>query len=174
MSTSYAPTTTAEVWRADPSRSTVGFRVRHLGVATVRGQFESFACRLETRDGGLRLEGHVDVDSVRTDNAIRDRRLRSEFFDSASHPAISLRARAEGQGRRLYGELTIRGVSRPVELALTADADQEGTMRLRANGKIRRSDFGLEWEALREAGRLLVADEVRVLAEVVLTRADAC
>jgi polyisoprenoid-binding protein YceI len=70
---------------------------------------------------------------------------------------------------RLFGELTIRG-ARPVELALTADADQEGTMRLRADGKIRRSDFGLEWEALREAGRLLVADEVRVLADDVLTR----
>lgn len=70
----------------------------------------------------------------------------------------------------MLGELTIRGVSRPVELELTVDADQDELLRLRATGTIRRSDFGLEWEALREAGRLLVADEVRLLADVVLRR----
>lgn len=158
------------LWRVDRSRSEVGFRVRHFGVAAVRGHFESFACRVVAGDGGLRIEGRVDVASVDTGNAIRDRRLRSEFFDTESHPAISLLANADAGGRRLFGQLTIRGVSRPVELALTLDANQDEVLRLRAGGTIRRSDFGLEWEALREAGRLLVADEVRLLADVVLTR----
>jgi polyisoprenoid-binding protein YceI len=171
MSTKYAQATAPGVWRTDGSRSTVGFRVRHFGVATVRGEFESFACRLEIRDGELRVEGHVDVASVQTGNAIRDRRLRSEFFDTTSHPAISLVASADEGGHRIFGDLTIRGVSRPVELTLTVGTEQPGSVRLRAEGKIRRSDFGLEWEALREAGRLLVADEVRLLADVVMTRA---
>ena len=168
MATKYAHAVEPGLWRVDRSRSTVGFRVRHFGVAAVRGQFDSFACRVLAGDGELRVEGRVDVASVQTGNAIRDRRLRSEFFDTESHPAISLLANADAHGGRVLGELTIRGVSRPVELELTVDADQDEVMRLRAGGTIRRSDFGLEWEALREAGRLLVADEVRLLADVVL------
>ena len=170
MGTKYVHGVEAGLWRADRSRSEVGFRVRHFGVATVRGQFASFACRVVAGDGQLHVEGQVDVASVDTGNAIRDRRLRSEFFDAESHPAISLLANADVDGRCLFGQLTVRGVSRPVELALTVDADQYEVLRLRVGGPIRRSDFGLEWEALREAGRLLVADEVRVLADVVLTR----
>jgi polyisoprenoid-binding protein YceI len=170
MSAKYEKGVEPGVWRVDRSRSTVGFRVRHFGVATVRGQFESFACRLEAGDGAFRVEGRVDAASVQTGNAIRDRRLRSEFFDTKSHPTISLLASADERDRRLLGELTIRGVSQPVDLVLRADAGRDGTVRLRADGKIRRSDFGLEWEALREAGSLLVADEVRLLADVVLTR----
>jgi polyisoprenoid-binding protein YceI len=71
----------------------------------------------------------------------------------------------------LRGELTIRGVSRPVELVLTVDELEDGSTRLRADTKLRRSDFGLEWDALRQAGRLLVADELRLTADVVLTPA---
>jgi polyisoprenoid-binding protein YceI len=170
MGTKHAQTVEAGVWRADRSRSAIGFRVRHFGVATVCGQFESFACRLEIGENSLRIDGHVDVASVQTGNAIRDRRLCSEFFDTESYPSISLQARANRADRCLLGELTIRGVSRAVELGLSVDADQDGALRLRAEGKIQRSAFGLEWEALREAGQLLVADEVRLLADIVLTR----
>jgi polyisoprenoid-binding protein YceI len=170
MATKQAPTVEAGVWRADRSRSCVGFRVCHFGVATVRGHFQSFACRLEAGDRRFRIDGHVDVASVRTGNAIRDQRLRSEFFDAESYPSISLQARGNKADRRLLGELWIRGVSRTVELGLSFDAAEDGALCLRAEGKIRRSDFGLEWEALREAGQLLVADEVRLLADVVLTR----
>lgn len=118
------------------------------------------AWRLTTAD--FRIDGHVDVASVQTGNAIRDRRLRSEFFDTESYPSISLQARANKGDRRLLGELSIRGVTRTVELGLTVDADPHGALRLRAEGKIQRSDFGLEWEPLCEAGQLLVADEVRL------------
>lgn len=170
MDTKYAHTIEPGLWREDRTRSAVGFRVRHFGVAAVTGQFESFTCLVLAGDGALRVEGHVDVASIQTGNAIRDRRLRSEFFDSDLHPAISLLANADSAGRRLCGELRIRSVSRPVELSLTSDADRNGGLRLRARGTIRRSDFGLEWQALRDAGRLLVADEVRLLAEVALTR----
>jgi polyisoprenoid-binding protein YceI len=170
MATKHVHLVETGVWRADRSRSTVGFRVRHFGVATVRGYFQSFACRLEAGDSRFRIDGHVDAASVQTGNHIRDRRLRSEFFDTESYPSISLQARGNRADRRLLGELSIRGVSRTVELGLTVEADQDGALCLRAEGKIRRSDFGLEWEALREAGQLLVADEVHLLADVVLTR----
>ncbi len=152
----------------DGARSEIGFRVRHFGVATVRGSFQSFACRLEARDGELQLAGHVDAVSVDSGNEIRDARLRSEFFDAEHHPEISLHARLKR--RRVIGELTIRGVTRPVQLELRTEALDEATLRLRADGRIRRSDFGLEWDALCQAGRLLVGDEVRVVADVVVTR----
>jgi len=155
------------LWRIDRASSTIAFRVRHFGVTTVRGHFESFACRLEADHDGLRVEGHVDVASVDTGNRIRDARLRSEFFDVERYPASSLRASVAEADRRLVGELTIRGVTRPIELVLTVDVDRDGTVRLRGEGSIRRSDFGLEWDALRQAGRLLVADEVRLRADVV-------
>jgi polyisoprenoid-binding protein YceI len=158
------------VWRLDRSRSTIAFRVRHFGVATVRGHFGSFACRLDADDAGMRIEGHVDVASVDTGNAVRDARLRSEFFDAEGHPAIWLRAGAAEADGSVKGELTIGGVTRPIELALTIDSGDDGTVRLRGTGRIRRSDFGLEWDALRQAGRLLVSDDVRLVASVVLTR----
>jgi polyisoprenoid-binding protein YceI len=158
------------LWRIERSRSTIAFRVRHFGLATVRGRFASFAGEVRADDGGLHVEGTVDVASVDTGSGARDARLRSEFFDAERHPTISLRASAAAGERQLRGELTIHGVTRPIEIALTADVAADGTVRLRGKGKLRRSDFGLEWDALREAGRLLVADDVQLLADVVLAR----
>jgi polyisoprenoid-binding protein YceI len=151
----------------DRSRSSIAFRVRHFGVATVRGHFGSFAGSLDPDDDGLRIDGQVDVASVETGNAIRDARLRSEFFGAERFPAIALTARAAGDTSRLIGDLTIRGVSRPIEFALRTDVGDDDSVRLRADGSIRRSEFGLEWDALRQAGRVLVSDEVRVRADVV-------
>lgn len=157
------------LWRIDRLLSTVGFDVRHFGVATVHGRFESFAGRLEARDGELHVEGQVDVASVVTGNSIRDARLRSEFFDAERHPSSSLRASCRAPGGRLVGELTIRGVTRPVELTMTVGPGSAGPVSVHVEGSIRRSEFGLDWGALREADRLLVADGVRITADVVLT-----
>lgn len=167
MSTKIAGPVEHGRWRIDGSRSTIAFRVRHFGVATVRGRFGSFAGRLDADDDGLRIDGHVDVDSVETGNAVRDARLRSEFFSAGRFPAIALTGRSAGGTSHLIGELTIRGVSRPVELDLRTTVNGDGSVRLRANGSIRRSEFGLDWDALRQAGHLLVSDEVRVRADVV-------
>jgi polyisoprenoid-binding protein YceI len=161
------------VWHVDHTRSSVVFRTRHFGVATVRGRFGSFAGRIVADEGVLRAEGHVEVASLASGNDIRDRRLLAEFFDAEHHPTISLRAAGVEDDRRLLGELTIRGIARPVELKLTTTVQDDGTARARAEGRIRRSDFGLDWDALREAGRLLVADEVRLCADVTLTPEDS-
>jgi polyisoprenoid-binding protein YceI len=148
----------------DPTRSSIGFAIRHLGVATVRGEFASFT-------GGLDADGAqlaVDVASVDTGDPIRDRRLRAEFFDADHFPAIAFRA--AGLGPTIHGELTIRDVTRPVALRATFERLADDSIRLRATGRIKRSDFGLEWAALRQAGRLVVADHVRLSADIVLTR----
>lgn len=148
--------------RLDPAQSTIGFDIRHMGVATVRGEFTSFSGGLEP--GGARLV--VDVASVDTGDAIRDRRLRAEFFDAEQFPAIEFRT--DGLGAATRGELTIRGVTRPVDLHVVSEPLGDDRVRIRAEGRIRRSDFGLDWDALRKAGRLIVADHVRLRADVVL------
>ena len=153
----------------DRSRSTVGFSIRHMGVATVRGSFSSFAARVEPGPDGLQVRAEVDPTSVETGNGIRDGRLRSEFFAADDYPAITF----EGLGEldsQVEGRLTIRGATRPVSLSVRAETLTPDTLRIRAVGRIRRSDFGLDWDALRDAGRLLVADHVRVFADVVIQR----
>ena len=157
-------------WHVDRSRSAVVFWIRDFGVATARGRFASFAGRVDVGEGALRVEGHVDVASLATGHDIRDARLRTEFFDAERYPAIALRASGVEGGRRLNGELTIRGVTRPVDLVETVGIGDGEEVHALADTSIRRSDFGLEWDALRNAGRLLVADGVRLRADVVLTR----
>jgi polyisoprenoid-binding protein YceI len=146
----------------DPTRSSIGFNIRHLGVATVHGSFASFTGGLD--DEGAQLA--VDVTSVDTGDPIRDRRLRSEFFDADRFPAMTFRA--AGIGPTIHGELTIRGVTRPIALRATFERLADESIRVRAVGRLRRSDFGLDWAALRQAGRLLVADHVRLSADIVL------
>jgi polyisoprenoid-binding protein YceI len=148
----------------DPARSSIGFTIRHMGVATVRGEFTSFHGDLD--DDGARLS--VDAASVDTGNAVRDGRLRDEFFDAERFPALTFRA--DRLGKTIHGELTICGVTRPIALKADVERLEDHSVRLRAEGRIRRTDFGLDWDALRQAGRLLVADHVRVTADVVLTR----
>ena len=161
-------------WRVDDTRSSVGFLIRHLGVATVRGRFSSFGGRIDVTEAGLRADGIVDVASVDTGDPIRDQRLRTEFFDAARFPAMELgferAVPLRGGGWLLHANVTIRGVTRPVELRATAEPVDGETVRLRADGRIRRTDFGLDWDALRRGGQMLVADRVRLTADAVLTR----
>ena len=151
--------------RLDPTRSSVGFLIRHLGVATVRGTFSSLHADLESGA----VKGEVGVASIDTGDAIRDRRLRTEFFASDDFPSIGFEGRAGGESQ-IDGTLTIRGATRPLSLTVRSERLDDGAVRLRASGRLRRSDFGLDWDALRQAGRLLVADQVRVFADVVLVR----
>jgi polyisoprenoid-binding protein YceI len=148
--------------RLDTSQSTIGFHIRHMGVATVHGEFTSFSGSVEP-DGGRLV---VDAASVDTGDSIRDRRLREEFFDAGSFPTIEFRT--DGIADTMRGELTICGVTRPVDLHVVAEPLADDRVRIRAEGRIRRSDFGLDWDALRKAGRLIVADHVRLHADVVL------
>ena len=161
-------------WRVDGSRSTVGFLIRHLGVATVRGRFSSFQGQIDVTEAGFHADATVDVASLETGDRVRDGRLRTEFFDAEHYPAVALRAGlavpARSGGWLLRSDVTIRGITRPVELRATAEPLDDGTVRVRADGQIRRTDFGLDWDALRVAGRLVVADRVRLTADAVLVR----
>lgn len=161
-------------WEVDAGRSSVRFEVRHFRVARVRGGFGSFACRMEAGDR-LRVDGSVDAASIETGDPVRDERLRSgEFLDSARHPEIAFtadRAVTRDVGWLIEGELTIRGVTRPLALEATGVDRDDGTPGIAARGSLSRSDFGLEWDALVEAGRLVVSDRVDIAIDVALVPA---
>ena len=155
-------------WVVDPAVSTVGFRVRHFGVATVTGRFRRFDGRL---DGDL-ISGAVEAGSIDTCQPVRDERLRTELFGAEAFPQIRFAARGPLDSP-LRGELTIRDVTRPVDFAVDAEAFADGSLRLRATAKISRKAFGLHWAALVEAGRLVVSDGVDLELDLVLRLACA-
>jgi polyisoprenoid-binding protein YceI len=168
------PTLTG-TWRVDRSRSNVDFLIRHLGVATVRGTFTSFDGSIADHGPQIAIAGRVDVGSVDTGDEIRDRRLRDEFFEAERFPVISFEAVTAtpvmtANWRLDDARLTIRDTTRPFALAITPEILDDATVRLRLDGRLTRSEFGLEWGALRKAGRLLVADHLRVVADIVIER----
>jgi polyisoprenoid-binding protein YceI len=172
-------------WTIDPAHTQIEFSVRHMGLATVRGRFGAFSGTVVT-DGDGRPSGvSVDVEaaSIDTNSADRDAHLRSpDFFDAAAHPTIAFRStevRPLGRDRfRVVGDLTMHGVTRPVELdAEVGDPvrDPWGQRRRAAvvGGRILRKEFGLAWNQVLEAGALLVGEEVKLSFDVQVTTTDA-
>jgi polyisoprenoid-binding protein YceI len=166
----------AGVYDVDPAHSNVGFEVRHMGIATVRGTFRGFAGKVDATGEYPVLEGTVDVATIDTGEANRDGHLQApDFFDVAQHPQISFRstaAEAASEGQvKLGGEITIKGITAPIELTGTiAENGQDpwGNERVgfELEGKIDRRDFDLKWNQTLPNGNLLVANEVKLLVSV--------
>jgi polyisoprenoid-binding protein YceI len=167
----------------DAAHSNVGFSVRHMMISNVRGAFGKVSGEVSydpARPEQTRLSVTVDVASIDTREEKRDAHLRSaDFFDADSHPHMTFVSRAVrqgGGGLQLVGDLTIRGTTREITLAiddLTPEhTDPWGGRRIgaTARGSIRRSDFGMRWNAALEAGGVLVADEVKIEIEAQLVR----
>lgn len=159
------------IWTLDSSHANVGFSVKHMGIATVRGSFQKFTAAGETDDKGLptRLEMDIDAASIFTNNDQRDPHLRGpDFFDAEKHPTITFRSTSvSGTHDKLTvtGDLTMRGVTKPVTLSgeiAPAITDPWGNQRtsIALRGKIARSEWGLTWNQALELGRLLVSDDV--------------
>ena len=169
-------------WAVDPAHSTVGFSVKHLGIATVRGRFEEFEGTLELGDdlSAARAYGTAQVSSINTDEPARDEHLRSpDFLDVASYPTMDFRSTAvtgSGDHWRVEGELTIRGTSRPVTLDVRYEGlenDPWGGTRaaFSATTELEREAFGLTWNQVLESGGLLVGKKVRIDLEIEVVRA---
>jgi polyisoprenoid-binding protein YceI len=168
-----------ESWQIDPAHSTVGFTVRHLVISKVRGRFTRWTARLklETADlGHASVEVELEAASIDTGVAERDAHLRSpDFLDAAVHPALHYRSRkvelAQAGHLRVFGDLTVRGVTRPVDLEVDYVGrvkDPWGGVRagFSATASLNRKDFGLGWNQALEAGGVLVADRVDVEIEL--------
>lgn len=161
-------------WNLDKDHSSVEFAVRHLGFATVRGLFDDFDVVVTTNDNGVpsSVRAEIAVASIRTGAHDRDAHLRSpDFFDADVHPKVSFVSTGVvplGDRRyRVEGQLTVRGQTHPASLVTEVSdftTDPWGNQRLAAHttGKIDRSQWGLTWNQVLEAGSLLVGEEVRL------------
>ncbi|HEU4404506.1 MAG TPA: YceI family protein [Polyangiaceae bacterium] len=166
-------------WVIDTVHSHVGFSVKHMMVATVRGSFKSYrgAVRLDPRDfTRSTFEGEIDVASIDTGNADRDGHLRTgDFFDAEKHPTIAFKStgvEAKGGGEFVVrGELTVRGVTRPVALDVeyhgaTKSPQGKSVAGFSVRGTIDRKDFGMSFNALLEAGGVMVGEKVKLELDI--------
>lgn len=171
----------AGTYNVDPAHSNVSFEVRHMGIATVRGSFQSFEGKIEAGDSVV-LEGAVTVDSINTGDENRDGHLKApDFFDVAQYPQITFHSTggdSSDDGRvTLDGEITIKGITKPIELSGTiAENGQDpwGNERvgLELEGKIDRREFDLKWNQTLPNGNLLVANDVKLLVSVSAVKAS--
>src|SRR5688500_7933337 len=175
-----------QTWQLDTTHTSIGFTVRHMVVAKVHGRFTRFEGKLLVPDSDFtRAETEVTIDAASIDTQVegRDGHLRSaDFFDVEKFPTIRFRSmgvQAAGKDQyRIDGELTIRGVTRPVALKaefLGAMKDPFGQDRVAftATAQLDRKDFGLTWNKALETGGVLVADRIDLQLEVQATPAVA-
>ena len=167
---------TPGTWTLDPAHTSAAFTVRHAGISRARGQFDDVEGVLEVGEGGqdLSFRSTLKAGSISTSNEDRDNHLRSaDFFDAENFPEIRF-VSTKVEGDTLVGDLTIRDVTKPVELDFSyegAATDPFGIYRAGFTGetKISRKEFGLTWNAALEAGGVLVADEVKIVIEAEFT-----
>ena len=168
----------------DSAHSSIEFAVRHMMISTVKGTFGDVSGSLTLPEAGApSVEAIIKAASIDTRNEMRDNHLRSaDFFDAEQFPElrfVSTAAKRTSDGYSLTGDLTIKGVTRPITLAVTeegAGVDPWGNQKVgyAATGKFNRGDFGLNWNAALETGGVLVSDEVKVSLDVQLVKqADA-
>jgi len=171
-------------WTLDPAHSEIKFKVKHLVISTVTGQFKRFSGTVEAQKSDFsdaRITFEADIDSISTNNEQRDGHLKSpDFFDAAAFPKLSFESTSmTRKGDEVYvlaGEMTIRGTKRKI----TLDVRYNGTVKgfdgnvagFEITGKLNRQDFGLRWNSLTETGGVVVSDEVRLDISVELTMAD--
>jgi polyisoprenoid-binding protein YceI len=167
-------TQTVTKWVLDPMHSEVQFKVKHLVISNVTGQFKSFEGQLETvadNFEGAEIEFSLDVNSIDTNQEQRDGHLKSaEFFDAEKFPKISFKSTSfekAGDDYKLNGHLTIKGITKPVTLAVDhggSATDFYGNTKagFEITGKINRKEFGLTWDGVTEAGSIVVGEDIKL------------
>lgn len=161
----------------DPSHSEVGFTARHLMVTKVRGLFEKFAGTITVAEDftASKVEATIDATSVNTRDENRDNHLRTgDFFEVEKYPTwtfVSTGLRSKGNDYELDGDLTMRGITKPVTLSLEVlgvNKDPWGNTKaaFSASTKVNRKDFAIEWNAPLEAGGFLLSDDVTLNLEI--------
>lgn len=160
-------------WKLDPTHSELTFKVKHMMISYVKGEFTSFDAEITTEDDTFskaKVSASIKTDSVFTNNTDRDTHLKSaDFFNAEKYPAITFEA--EALTGDVTGNLTINGVTKPVTLDVDFGGigqDPWGNTKagFSFEGKIKRSDFGLNWNAALEAGGVLVSDEVKIAGDL--------
>lgn len=165
-------------WNLDPAHSEITFKVRHMMISNVKGEFKNFNVDLESEDENfknVKANATIDTASISTNNTDRDNHLKSaEFFNAEAHPQITFET--DSLNEEVTGNLTINGVTKPVKLdvdfgGINVDPWGQTKAGFSFEGKIKRSDFGLNWNAALEAGGVMVSDEVKIAGELQFVKA---
>ncbi len=167
----------ATKWNIDPTHSEVTFKVKHLMISTVTGNFKVFEGSAESESDEFKsirnIEFKSDVKSINTNNDQRDEHLRSaDFFAADENAEMIFKAeKFDVSTDKLQGELTIRNTTKPITLdvdfgGVVVDPYGQTKAGLTVTGKISRKEYGLTWDAVTEAGSVVVSDQVRINAEV--------
>ena len=176
VTTDLIPGYVAGTWTLDPAHSEVSFSVRHLAISKVRGTFEKFDATVVTGENpeDSTLTATIEVASVNTNQPQRDEHLRtSDFFAVDEFPSItfvSTGLRHDGEDFYLDGDLTLRGVTKPVSIKGEFGGiitDSYGNVKAGASGtlKINRKDFGVNWNSVVEGGGVMLGDDVTITIE---------
>jgi polyisoprenoid-binding protein YceI len=177
MSDTTTTTLPAGTWTVDTAHSSVSFAVRHLMVSKVRGSFKDFSAEIVTADNPLdsTVTATVQMGSIDTRDEGRDQHLRTnDFFDVEHFPTMTFTStKIEGSGSdyKVAGDLTIRGVTRPVTFDLEVNGVQRDPWgKTRAgftlSGSINRKDWGMEYNAMLETGGVMIGDKVNIEVDV--------
>jgi polyisoprenoid-binding protein YceI len=169
-------------WVVDPMHSEVQFKVKHLVISTVTGTFNVFDGSLTTDNEDFTnayIDFSLDVTSIDTNQTDRDNHLKSaDFFDAEKYPAMKFTSTAftkSGDDYKLEGHLTIKDVTKPVTLDVefggtATDFYNQEKAGFEVSGKISRTAFGLTWNGVTEAGKIVVGDEIKLAINVQFTK----
>ncbi len=174
-----AQTTSTTTWVIDPLHSEVQFKVKHLMVSTVTGQFTQYEGSLEMAGDDFadaNINFSADIDSISTGNEQRDGHLKSpEFFDAEQFPKLTFEStgmtKTGSDTYKLDGHLTLHGVTKPVTLNVEYGGQMQdfyGNTKagFEVTGVIKRKEFGLTWDGVTEAGGVVVSDDVKLLMNI--------
>lgn len=176
-------TATLTKWAIDTTHTEVQFKVKHLVIATVTGSFKKFSGSVESNSddfNGAEVNFSLDVNSIDTNQSDRDAHLKSpDFFAAEQFPTadfVGVLSKVSGNDYKLVGDLTLRGTTKQVELSVEFGGimvDPWGNTKagFEINGKINRKDFGLNWNAITEAGGMVVSEDVKLHLNVELAKA---
>jgi polyisoprenoid-binding protein YceI len=175
----------ANKWKIDAAHSEFQFKVKHLMITTVTGYFKKFDLEVESETEDFsatkKIEFNADIDSIDTKNEQRDAHLKSaDFFNAEEHSQIRFSGKkyeVNGDESKVQGDLTIKGVTKPVTFnveygGIVTDPYGQTKAGFTINGKISRKDFGLTWNAITEAGSVVVSDEIKIQAEIQLVKQE--
>ena len=164
------------IWTLDTMHTSVTFKVRHLVISSVTGHFKTFDATVESGKDDFtdaRIQFSADINSIDTGVEQRDNHLKSpDFFDAANHPKlnfVSTGIEKKGDGDyKVKGDLTIRGVSKPVVLdaefgGIQNDMYGRTVAGFELTGKIDRQEYGLTWSAVTEAGSIVAGNDVKII-----------
>jgi len=174
----------ATTWQLDPTHSELGFKVKHLMITNIKGEFRNFSAEIDGEDfSKAAISATIDTSSIFTNEDNRDAHLKNaDFFDIDNHKEMTFKGsslnKIDDENFELKGMLSIKGISKEIKLGVeyggtSTDPWGNEKMGFSINGKINRSDYGLNFNAPLETGGFLLGEEVKISADLQFVKKTA-